>query len=80
MMSERLAVEIYVCRGVGTAYFKEITVGFGKLGLIYLFGVKRFSAEVIVVSVLTVYSVPGMGKVNEIPFAVNSGRDSICLL
>ena len=77
VLSEQLAVEVDLGRGVGTLYLKIVPVGSRQVGLVEAFGIVGGAAIVIVVAVLSVDSVPGMRQVDKVPLARYLGRQSI---
>ena len=62
VVSQLLAVEIYVCGGVGALKLQIIAVSCGQLGFSEALGVVAGAAEVVVAAVLTVNSIPAVGK------------------
>ena len=77
VVSELLAVEIYVSRGVCTSDLEVILRSYGKLCTNYLLRVDPCTAEVIVSAVLSVGRIPGVGEINYLPLG-GERRGELC--
>ena len=67
MMGELRSVQIDICGGICTAQLQVVAVGSGQLGPGDLLGITAAAAEIVVVAVLSVHSIPGVRKIDGLP-------------
>jgi len=72
VVSEVLAVEIYISGGVCTLKLQIILLSLGKFALFKALHIMAGAAVVIIAAVLTVHSIPAVGQVNPLTLGGNS--------